>query len=430
MEKERKFSLTQRKGRCVQVMFEGTNKWISSGCYAKSEAVLWAEAKLKNNTGMLQNPIHQHFRLYKRNGRPIQVKFEGSKSVLSSGYYDEINATLWAEAKYKEFRNNDIKLRDFSEGFYTRTDEMSFRAFNERNGKYNTDHYYAAMNGRLQNYILPAFGDVYLSMIDNLAIEKWFVTLKRASSGKPLSPDSKNKVLECFSNIMQNALKQGLVFTNPCDLVDKVVERHDSREPFTEEEMELLFPKADDELLIFWGGLMWATYFLISKCTGFRPGEISGLTVDNYYPDLGGLVVNKTFNTYKQQIMKRIKTSEKGKKGKIGFLSPQAIKFLEKLIENLPPGEEYLFKIGDRHIISETANKHFVTCAKSVIDLRGRTQYCLRHTFQTMLAGEIEEKEILELMGHTKYRDDYDHRKGGRRLKQLQGLREKLNEII
>jgi integrase len=411
-------------------MFERTDRWVSSGCHTKREAILWAEAKLRNSEGLITKPVHKEYTLARRRGRNIQVQFNGSDSWLSSGFSDEINATLWADSKLRERKRNNMTLGEFSEGFFTRTDEMSFRAKNIRKERKYNDQYYLAMNGRLQNYIIPKFGDVYLNMLTHLEIDKWFVTLKKATTGKALSPDSKNKVFNCLSMILKEAFNQGIIDSNPCDSIDSIAEKNKSRMAFTEEEMILLFPERDDELLMQWGGLMWTSYFLIMKCTGFRPGEIAGLTIHNYYKSLGGIYTSQSVNSYTRDIVKRIKTTDSGIKSKIGLLSEQCCRFVDKLIENLPIGEEYLFKINDHFIITDTSNKHFRLCAGRVIELKGRTQYSLRHTFQTMIAGEIERGSIEELMGHTKYREGYDHRAGEKRLKQLQGLRETLNKII
>lgn len=39
------YKLTQRKGRCVQCMFDSSGKWISTGCHDRKSAMEWAEAR-------------------------------------------------------------------------------------------------------------------------------------------------------------------------------------------------------------------------------------------------------------------------------------------------------------------------------------------------------------------------------------------------
>lgn len=429
--KKENFCITHRKGRCVQVKFGGTDKWISSGCSTMREATLWAEAQLRNKADFLQKPIHEDFKLTRRRGRNIQVQFKGSNSWVSSGYSDELNATLWAKSRVRENKEKDITLGEFSEGFYTRTDERSFRAKNERKNRYHSDYYYYTMDGRHRNYILPAFGNVYLRNIDHMMIDDWFVYIKRVSNGKKMATNSMNKILKCLSYILNDAMSVGLIENNPCDKVDKISEDSKQRQPFTDEEMAIMFPDFDHKAIWVWGGLMWACYFHIMKCTGFRPGEIAGLTREHYYRELGGIYTSQSVNSFSKQVVQRIKTTDKGMKAKIGLLSEQCCRLLDMYIAKIPPEQEYLFLVDGNLVTTPTSGKHFKSFAKkSGIELKRRTQYCLRHTFQTSIAGEVEKSQIEELMGHTKYRKDYDHRQAERRLGQLQGLREKLNSII
>lgn len=429
--KKAKYRITQRQGRCVQVFFDGTEKWVSSGCHTKEDAIKWAEAQLRNTGDYLQQAEHKDFRLIRRKGRNIQVQFKGSDSWISTGYSDELNATFWARCQLRERKSKDITFGEFSEGFYTRTDERSYRAKNERKNRRYNEYYYYTMDGRLRNYILPTFSNVYLRNIDHIMIDEWFISMRRAASGKQMASNSKNKVLMCMSYIMKEAVNLGLIESNPCEKVDKISEESNPRQPFTEEEMAIMFPEFDNTAIWVWGGLMWASYFLIMKCTGFRPGEIAGLTRSNYYPELKGIYTSQSVNSFTKEVVKRIKTTDKGMKSKIGLLSDQCCRILDKHIARMPKDQEYLFMIDGGYLSVFTSNKHFNSFAtKAGIDLKGRTQYCLRHTFQTMIAGEVEKSQIEELMGHTKYRQGYDHRDGKRRLEQLQGLRDRLSNII
>ncbi|ADY13646.1 tyrosine-type recombinase/integrase [Sphaerochaeta globosa] len=429
--KKEKFSITQRKGRCIQVMFDGTDKWVSSGCSTKKDATLWAEAQLRNKSDFLQKPAHEDFKLVRRRGRNIQVQFKGSDSWISSGYSDELNATLWAQNRVRENKSKDITFGEFSENFYTRTDERSFRAKNMRKNRHYENHYYYSMDGRYRNYILPIFKDLYMRNIDHMMIDEWFVSIRKATSGEKMATNSMNKILMCLSNIMKEAVNVGIIDTNPCSKVDKISEDSNPRQPFTEEEMLIMFPDFDHKAIWVWGGLMWASYFHIMKCTGFRPGEIAGLTRDNYYRELGGIYTSQSVNSFTKNVVKRIKTTDKGIKAKIGLLSDQCCRLLDLHIARMPKDQEFLFRVETGYVTAFTSQKHFKSFAtKAGIELNGRTQYSLRHTFQTMIAGEVEKSHVEELMGHTKYRQDYDHRAGKKRLEQLQGLRDRLSNII
>ncbi len=52
-------------------------------------------------------------------------------------------------------------------------------------------------------------------------------------------------------------------------------------------------------------------------------------------------------------------------------------------------------------VILESANKHFkASCVRAGVDPRDRTQYCLRHSFNTHALHMLEKKDIQKLMGH------------------------------
>lgn len=44
------------------------------------------------------------------------------------------------------------------------------------------------------------------------------------------------------------------------------------------------------------------------------------------------------------------------------------------------------------------------------IELNGRTQYSLRHTFYTEMLKRIPEKDVKKMAGHWALRKEYDHR--------------------
>ncbi len=52
-------------------------------------------------------------------------------------------------------------------------------------------------------------------------------------------------------------------------------------------------------------------------------------------------------------------------------------------------------------MILESANKHFrASCKKAGVDPGKRSQYCLRHSFNTHALHILEMKEVQKLMGH------------------------------
>jgi len=82
------------------------------------------------------------------------------------------------------------------------------------------------------------------------------------------------------------------------------------------------------------------------------------------------------------------------------------------------------FRVYKGLIIPDVANKHLKGVYKRAgVPSLGRTQYSFRHTFETTLAGKVENKVLLELMAHTAFHPEYDHRKPEHVLAQLQPVR-------
>ena len=195
------------------------------------------------------------------------------------------------------------------------------------------------------------------------------------------------------------------------------------RKPFTEIELFQMFPKDEEGLLYIWQSRMWATYFLVMRDTGFRPGEVAGLSLSSYNPKDKGIYTEQSIHHATREVVKRIKTTGKGKHYKVGLLTNQTIEQLNKLIDEMKitDPEGLLFLINGRPLIPETANKHLkLSLKRTSVKLNGRSQYSLRHAFETALAGNVEEELLLELMAHKRFRNECDHRTPEDIFKQLQ----------
>jgi len=135
---------------------------------------------------------------------------------------------------------------------------------NEKRNRHYTDNYYFQHQARLDNYILPEFGDFLLTSLTDVAIEDWFVSLTRFNDPKrPLADDSKNKILECFRVVLQEEKRQRLIDKNSAAEVGLITARNAYWEPFNDLELFKRYPNDEKKLLGIWGDRKWAVYFLI-----------------------------------------------------------------------------------------------------------------------------------------------------------------------
>lgn len=394
--------------------------------------------------GSIYRHISGAFRIRERKGRAFEVEYSERPSLwISTGTKVFGEADAFA---HKHLRMNHrflpgerIKLSDFAEGFFTRSDEGSYRERCRLFGKEHDDSYYTQLEGRLKNYILPEFGGWDISMITDVDIEDWYITLEsRRYPGQLLSADARNKVLLAFGIVMKEAKRRGIVRTNPCDTVEKISTRREAsriRRVFTLEEINALFPDCREELMRVWdGSLMWALYFSIMVDTGWRPGEVSAIERSSlrFGNDGCGLYSTSSINTPMRVKKNRIKTTGKGKSEKFGILSSYTIRLLEDYLPGLDG--DMLFMTETGYIYTPIANFNLrKACTNAGVDIGERTQYCFRHTFDTYmlnnLGQSIEESDVRDLMAHTGYRPEYDHRTPEQILFRLQKVRPAIEKI-
>ena len=377
------------------------------------------------------------YKIRERKGRNLEVQFTARPGIWeSTGTKEFTTAVRQIDAMLINngaARNSiDVLLKDFAKDFFIRTDKDSFQKRNELFNKMNGESFYRLNQGRLDNYIIPQFGDYRLRDITDIEIEDWYISLMSfADPTKELSDNSKIKVLETFKYVMHEAKRKRLITVNPCDDVQRITQVNAERKPFTMEEIQRMFPADISQLEDIWGSLQWAVFFSIMTDTGFRPGEVSALARENI--DGNGVYTTSSIDARTRELKNSIKTSKKGQDYKVGILSDYTQRILTIYLAELDG--EYLF-IGKNGKFNrpEVSNKHLQGVLKRLgIPLEGRSQYCLRHTFSTFMrnnmSATIGEDDVRELMGHTEYRPEYDHRTPQDILFRLQKVKPVIDEM-
>ncbi len=376
--------------------------------------------------------MKKDYRFTRRKGRNIEVLFRHMPGKwISTGTEDMTEAVLFAESMMNQFTptKDNVTLAEFAKDFFGPEDPHGYRHRNERRNVFYGDAYYSGHQSRLDNYILPKHGKFLLTSLRDVMIENFILDLISVRTGKEMDDSTKNKVLAAYRIILDAAVREGYLDHNPARDVKEINERKGERLPFTEDEMDKLFPADDEKLIEIWYNLKWACYFCLLKDTGWRPGEAAALSVENFFPHMSGSVLNGVYteeevNWRTHKIIKRIKTSDKrnGAKNKQGFVTDQTARLLSRLSSEIKG--KYFFEMneednvnshrrkdhGVQYIYAELANDRLKTSAKNAgVELNGRTQYCFRHTWNTFYIGKLPEVARLLLMGHYKNRPEYTH---------------------
>lgn len=370
------------------------------------------------------------FRINKRPSGIYQVMFATNPGKWkSTGQRDKDAANAWAEQHRIDIVDTTQTLKQFAEGFFIPGRHDWILRQNRKNKTFAPD-FLQVNQGRLDNYILPHFGSFLLSAIKPRMIDDWLITLE--GIGKPLADATKNKILITFRHVLEEAKAQELLTSNPAKEVTPITERKKTREPFTLEEINVLFPVSDELNKKIWLTKIWELFFRIELYGGLRPGEVAALRWCDFYPEQNGFVVSSSIENRTFKI-KGLKTEKKGLKVKPVIVKGYLLDELIKLKENVKPEEDDLIfrSINGKVISTDVSNKHFkASVERAGIDRRDRTQYSLRHTFDTELLKEIPLTTVQTLMGHTTYRKEYDHRNGIDLLKQIQNVQPIIERVF
>lgn len=389
---------------------------------------------------MGRKPQQKPYTLHKWKGRSIAVSFAYMPGkYISTGTDDEIEAIRFAE----KFMADDGILADsgttptfaeFAKDFFMRTDSLSFRAWSEAYEVSERDEqYYRLRQGQLDNYVIPAFGKTLVTAITRIQIESWLVTLQGKYLKHRLAGDTRNRILWCLRQVLDDAVRHGLIQSNPADSVRGIQINAKERRALTREEEIALFPDDPDERARVWGSDMWTLYFSVAYDTGFRPGEVAALRVCDIYQTPHGLAVSamQTVNSPTRTIRQRVKTTGKGLERRVGLLYEDTEQLLKIYVDRYGlKDEELLFmvdRVRGRLINTTTSQKHFEGAYKRAMGIPippGLVQYCIRHTYSTTRRGEMSDEILAISMGHTRLRDDYDHRNANTMIRQLDSARE------
>lgn len=336
-------------------------------------------------------------------------------------------AVAWAYAKLDRERvSEDTLFGDFARDFFTEKCRWRIRA--ERRGREYSHLFYTSNRGWLVNYILPRWEAVPFKWITTKALDEWLMQLDSTQNKAPLSPSSLDKIIQTLRKVFTQAVYEGYISDNPASRLEPYDNKISKKRPFTQEEIDKLFPADYDEAIRIWLTHDWYTFFLMEKVCGLRPGEISTFKLSDWIPELHGALISRALEPQTGKV-KGLKTSKQGARVKPALFSDILEDALNVYIFQGKDPDDFLFWSTEGNLIcTDTSNKHFKYAAKRAgVDLAGRTQYSLRHTFYTDLLRKLPEKDVTMMAGHRNLRKEYDHRKAEDFLRAAAPIREIIN---
>lgn len=233
---------------------------------------------------------YEPYHIYKRdrkNGKPVYyARFINQDTgeilkTLSTRQTSQKKAIQWAEGKLPEIEAEKSlekqraipTLSAYAEGFFN--DDGPYRKARERRGYRVAENYLYTCRSYVKTQVADAWGAYRIDRLTVETIEHELINLFQ--KGKA-SPSTVNRALRVLRLILDGAVLDGILQSNPAARVKPVHEKRKERGTFSLPEMNKLFKDSS-----LWPSLNHYTLNLLAATSGLRLGEIRGLCLEHYH---------------------------------------------------------------------------------------------------------------------------------------------------
>jgi len=352
------------------------------------------------------------FYFYDDNGKRI---FRKTEETAKSKAEDE--AADYVRDYFEKKSEVQITLDSFAADFF-KWNTCGWIKRQHAKGRSFTEPVAHDRRAHLDNHILPEFGKKLLTQLNRYDIENWLVSLS-------LSNQSKNHILYSFRIVLSDAELAGYIDRNPLEKVERFgLADKKERDIFTLDELDLLFPENDIELLKIWESLKLASAFSILASTGIRRGEVCALRWRHRLTDNVLYVENAVKRSGKIGL-------PKNKDSHLAVINDRARRLLDEWRDSeenkYTEPEDFIYcgRYRDKPYSPEHLSRVFNEALKrSEIEVNGRNlvTHSLRHTYSTLIQKAVTAELAQELIGHKSQAmlKNYNHPSLEDRLKTVQ----------
>lgn len=317
-------------------------------------------------------------------------------TARSTGQTSKGAARVYCNKLFKEDalipnRGGNITFAKYADNWWI-WDECEYIRY-RRSRRDLSRNYVDAGRRNLKLHILPYFGKLRLEVITTYDVEKWLLGF--AANG--LSNLTANVNLTVLNIMLAEAIRRGLLETNPVEKVSPLKKDTRERDILTADEVSRLFNYESVENI--WTRKIYYLGNLLSACTGLRVSEILALrgevlfdgyiNVTEQYDQKYGLVPTKTHDSRQVPI------------------PPEIQKELEIL--NRKNGGKYFFSLdggekpANRQRFNDALTRAMISIGISEEEKKKRN-LCFhgwRHFFNTtMRTNDISDGKLQKLTGH------------------------------
>ncbi len=372
--------------------------------------------------------MEKNFALFKRKGQKIWYFYHYKGNIRiskSTGKKLKWEAKQFAEEFLKQNDTSDISLIEFAEEFFL-FDKCKWIDRQHKKGKSFSAPVAKSRRSHLINYIFPKFGNYQITEINPNEIEDWLL------NELELANQTKNHILYSLNIILKEAKRDKIIQSNPIDDVDPLAPNFKKRDILTLEELKILFPKSEKDLLKLWKTPKWVALFFVLASTGIRCGEVRALQWKHIAWDLSGLFLELAVKSDGSISL------PKANEIRVILLPSRTIDILkwwysDTVFKNqndlIFPGQNSKKPLNRRGILRHF--KKVINIAKLKIENRNIVVHSFRHTYNTHMRKILPEEILREFTGHRseKMTDRYDHPILEDRLEKLQSVKKLIERV-
>lgn len=332
------------------------------------------------------------FGLMKRkvNGKPVYyywVYDEGNRRVYrSTGERMKAKAmeyvmNLREQGKLGIKDRSMVLLKDFTRDFFI-PEKCPIVRNARMHGRNITNSTCDIRRRALTMHIIPHMGNWPISAITKARVNKWLMDLPQMDK---VSRTSANSYYDTLKQVMEEAVREGLIQTNPCEKIERLGSDSTRRAAFTTEEVKLLIGKPED-----WDNAYIRLMCLTAAVTGMRVGEVRALKPDAITDT--AIHVRASFSDFDGY-----KPPKNGK----DRVTPIPASLRDELRKFSPANGGYIFSMVNDKPVSNAYIKKILDSRLKAVGIKGKTFHSFRAYFNTeMMAANVNETVVRAVIGH------------------------------
>lgn len=249
-----------------------------------------------------------------------------------------------------------------------------------------------------RKHVLPYFSDVPMSSMTASRIDTWLMSLPKRAK---IEPSTANLCYDVLRMVLDQAVRDGVMSSNPCTGVEKLGGVSERCDAFTLEEVWKVIGEPED-----WPNPMHRVMCMTAAMTGMRVAEVYALQPEDVLPDR----INVSWSYNRHDGRKPTKSGDKRVVPITGELHDQILGFSNG------PGR-YIFSLdGGETPMTYTCIYNGLNVRLNKLGIKGKTFHSFRAFVDTQLSLEnINESVIRQIVGHkdAKMTEHYLHMESG-----------------